>query len=431
VCATGLTCLSGLCVMLPDPGFTDPGGQDVPAPDEAAEAAPDATEPETADGDDLAADAAADPAPDPATDPAPDPAGEATAEVTLPQPPWFACTAGDLPATATVVTAFDKADQYFAGDTKNFRQVDASVDFPSGGSWQAILMRVDLECPAAGECDHWDRFANVFLVDDAGTDHEQRTELARYVTPYGKGMCLLIDATAFAPVLKGTRTVRSFIDTWVGPGFQPGNGDGWRVTVRFVFHPGAAAAGASFENVWGYGSVEVGDPSKSLASQMPDQQVDVAAGVSHASIRVIGSGHGQGNLDNCAEFCGLKPVVKVNGTAFPIDLFRSDCSKNPIGPGQAGTWQHARNGFCPGAVVVPHVVDVSSALLAGQKNAFSFDVASPAGGAWENTCRPGAGGPANTCNGCAFDASPGNCDYNTTFHTPPNFQVSVQLVQGE
>ena len=36
--------------------------------------------------------------------------------------------------------------------------------------------------------------------------------------------------------LKGTKTIRSFIDTWVGPGHN--NGSGWLVTTRFIFHPG-------------------------------------------------------------------------------------------------------------------------------------------------------------------------------------------------
>ena len=62
----------------------------------------------------------------------------------------------------------------------------------------------------------------------------------------------------------------------------------------------------------------------------------------------------------------MDQVVRVNGTEFAADSWRADCGQNPIGPSQAGTWQLQRNGFCPGATVIPHVIDVSSAIVPGQ-----------------------------------------------------------------
>lgn len=427
LCQVGLRCISNACVDLSELDVRGDAGRDAVvdvrddlppvdvANDPRVDAIPDTT-----------------PVPD---SPSPDVAADVPLpEVVRPQAPWFACSPDDAPAGTTVVTAFDRVDQYFDGNDvpgKDRRQVDQVAEFPAQGqAWQAVLMRLDLECPADGQCDRWDRFANVFLVKDAGSDHEEVFELARYVTPYGTGLCAVYDVTPFVPLLEGARTVRSFIDTWVGPHFQAGNGHGWRVSLRFVFYPGPVPAGAELVNLWPYLAVQVGDPANPIDDQIGARDVPLGAGVTTARLRLTATGHGQGNAGNCAEFCQMEQVVRVNGTEFAVNSWRGDCASNPNGPGQGGTWQLQRNGFCPGAVVIPHVLDVSSAIVPGQTNRFEYRVRS-GGGAYVNSCRPGQGGPTNTCQGCVFDGAPGNCEYNTTNHTPPNTQLSVQLFVNE
>ncbi len=407
-----LTAVAG-CSGRKDEGAGDGGG------DAFVDAAQDAASDAAADGDadgDGDADSGGDAAPD---------GGDAGAK-TWPGEPWYGCTAGDETG-ATVVTVFDQADQYWGTEDK--RTIDTVASLPQTGAWTRIDLRIELGCPANGDCDNWDRFANVSLVENPGTATEQAIEMERYITPYNIGMCMLTDVTRFAPLLKGERTFRSFIDTWVGPG-DTTNGQGWRVTVKLLYRTDATGETVPDELVqlWPFQDVEVGDPSKPIAGQIAEQDLKVAAGVTRAELRVLATGHGQGNRDNCAEFCDLLQSIHVNETEFKYDPFRLDCDQNPIGPEQAGTWTYQRLGWCPGAYVIPHVFDVTQAITAGASNAFTFQVLGPDSQPYENTCRPDAGTADNLCTECAFDDQPGNCDYNGSDHTAPVDKVSVQLL---
>jgi hypothetical protein len=347
--------------------------------------------------------------------------------VEWPEMPWVLCTGDDEPEEATVITAFELEDQYHA--TESRRTIETEVEFPASGSWQAIGMKIDLGCPADGDCDNWDRFANISLVENAGTADEEEIELERYITPYNVGMCIVTDVTRFAPRLRGLKTIRSFISTWVGPD-EPVHGHGWRITLEFIFHPGPPGPGLpdSVIQLWPHASVVVGDPENTVGAQMGGVRLPIPDDVTRAELRVITTGHGQGNLFNCAEFCNLNQHVVVDGTRHSYDPWRDDCALNPIGPYQAGTWQHPRSGWCPGAYVVPEIFDITDSITPGSESTFVYEILTSADETYENTCRPGAGGTDNLCDGCAFDSSPGNCDYNGGNHTEPNDRVTVQLM---
>jgi len=342
-----------------------------------------------------------------------------------PGPPWFGCTDEDEPGDATVVLAFDNVTQYWvSGDDR--RTIDEAVEFPAG-DWSQVTMRVELDCPEGGACDPWDRSAEIFLVNDPGTVDEEVLELWRYITPYGRGMCMLGDLTAYKNLLAGTQTIRSTIDTWVGPN------QGWATTIKFVFHPAKDEnTPDQIINLWSYfGNVELGNPLNPIPTQLGELSPVLPATVSRAELRILTTGHGQGNLSNCGEFCELDQQALVNGEAFWLNPWRGDCVHNPNGPGQSGTWTYNRNGWCPGAPVVPQVIDVTDAVVAGAANDFKYDIWKNEGVAYENTCRPGAGDPSNYCEGCAFDQNPGNCDYNGGNHTTPIDILSVQLYVWE
>jgi hypothetical protein len=287
-------------------------------------------------------------------------------------------------------------------------------------------LRLELACPANGACDVWDRLANLFLVQNPGAS-ETVDELWRYITPYGATMCMLVDVTQFANLLAGPQTVRSFIDTWVGPN-SGGNGQGWRVTATFIFE-GATKSDVPdhIYNIWPYASVELGNPDNTVETQVPPTALTMPATVSRAELRLIVTGHGQGNYDNCGEFCNLTRVAVVNGATFSDDPWRSDCAFNPIGPNERGTWKYQRDGWCPGAVVVPDVIDVKSTLTPGATNNFAWHVYESGTTPYVNTCRPGNGGANNQCAGCAFNSNPGNCDYDGSEHTEPMDYLTAQL----
>lgn len=352
-----------------------------------------------------------------------------TYAIPTPEAPWNLCAETDLHEEATVVTAHEQADHFWLGweDGENQRIVDATAELPEAGPWRRIYLQVNVECPADGLCDWWDRGATISLVDG-----DEVIELARHMTPYRRGMCFTADVTNLASRLRGTKTIRSFIDTWVGPGHS--NGSGWRVTTRFVFHPGQpedpSAIPAEVIPLWNNNAedrlVEVGDPDTSLADQLPPRQVAVPADATGAALLFHVTGHGQGNLDNCAEFCELTHRVAIGEDHVDLTPWRDDCSENPIDD-QQGTWIYDRAGWCPGAWVIPHTIDISDRITPGQDLSLAYDIVDGQGQTYVNSCRPGAGGPENTCTGCATNAA-GNCDYNDSGHTAPYHRVGVQLL---
>merc|ERR1712232_1055950 len=64
----------------------------------------------------------------------------------------------------------------------------------------------------------------------------------------------------------------------------------------------------------------------------------------------------------CAEFCEMEYVVNINHEPVAnISLWRGDCKENPNNE-QMGTWENARNGWCPGSVQTGLFLDVTDFL---------------------------------------------------------------------
>jgi hypothetical protein len=348
-----------------------------------------------------------------------------TQEDTGPVPPWYPCRDPSVHAGSLAVAALSQVDHYFNPEDK--RVVDAAVSFPSASS-SRITLRVELDCPADGVCDRWDRAAQLLVVERAGQEDEKALEIARYMTPYGVGMCFELDVTAYASALRGSKTVRSFIDTWVGPN-EKEHGHGWRVSATFYFAQGEPKEPlpTAVIDLWGYREVEVGNPAAPMSSALGPVELTVPSEVSRAELRLLSTGHGQGNADNCAEFCSLRRLIDIGSERLSIKRWRYDCAKNPIGPTQLGTWSLTRNGWCPGAVVEPSIIDVTELLPASATVTIRYDAETPDDGPYENTCRPQEDEDA-ICEGCVFHpGEAGNCVYNGGDHTPPVDRISAHL----
>jgi hypothetical protein len=313
-----------------------------------------------------------------------------------------------LRATSSVtVTAFQAQPIHFSPE--NWRQRDVSVIFPANGSVRTIL-HLALGCPDGG-CDAWDRFGTLGLVTHAADGSEAVVEIARFMTPYGVGGSWDFDVTDLRPLLTGSVTLRAFIDTWVGPGNSAGAG--WLVTASFELIPGAVSPTPVVAlPIWTQRDAVYGDPSRPIASAVPPQTLTLPDGVSSVAVRTFVTGHGQGNRDNCAEFCARNHTVRINGVDNRQLIWRDDCAQNPIS-NQGGNWQPSRAGWCPGADVRPWTVQ---ATPTSRTLSISYDV-----DAYENTCRPSA----PVCQACAFNTS---CDYDGGLHTEPHYTLSSLLI---
>jgi hypothetical protein len=298
--------------------------------------------------------------------------------------PWYLCPDEPVPDEATVVTAFDRAYHWWGAE--NHRTIVEQVDFPDSSEWNQIGLWLHLECPESGDCDDWDRTGSLQLVlnPDDPEEEWQHLEIMRHITPYKIEMCQFVDVTALAPVLTGRRTLQSWIDTWVGPGHS--SGEGWRISYRFVFYPGEPRSPDEVVNIWGRRSITLGylDPDRNLASQIEPVSVAIPDATTRVEARLITTGHAFGNTDNCAEFCLLNQHLIVGDVDNVVLPWRTDCEHNPHNP-QSGTWGFDRNGWCPGAIVPGHTIDITDQVEPGTDAVIDFDVLTVDGHEYENT----------------------------------------------
>ncbi len=360
-------------------------------------AAPDAAAP----GADLASDSVEADAP-----PAPDDVSDDPGTLDVPPP-------GPVPGVDAELTPFDATPIYFAGED-NKRSVDSTAAFPEEGTYASIALDLELSCPSGG-CDPWDRRGSLGVVTAVGADGAPDTvvEVARFITPFGVGMSGTFDLTDLRPLLKGTVTLRAFIDTWVGPGSQ--YGDGWLLSAKFRLTGGIPArVPLAVVPIFTERSVVYGDPDRPVGHFAPAFTAAVPVGTTAVALRSFITGHGQGNAANCAEFCGKEHTFVVGGTPTSTLLWRDDCVSTAA-PKQQGSWQYPRAGWCPGANVHPWTFDVA---LGADQTALTVGYAIEP---YENTCRPNT----EKCTGCAF----GNpCEYDGGMHTEPFFQLSTLLI---
>lgn len=332
-------------------------------------------------------------------------------DATPPEPDAFTPPPPPDP-TATEVKVFAGTHVYFAG-MDNKRKVDADVAFPEAGPWKQVTMKFALRCPMQ-QCDWWDRWGYIGVT--SGPDENAPvTEIMRFATPFRVQASFTADVTALQPLLKGNKRLRVFIDTWVGPG-RAANGLGWLVDVSFAFSPGKPTrTPIAVLPLWDVSDFEVGDPAKPVAMAVPVKSVAIPSEAGAVELRSFITGHGQGNYQNCAEFCPKNHAFTIGSKVVTRRIWRDDCHRNPVQP-QGGSWEFPRAGWCPGALAVPWVEDVSAGATAG-----TSIMAGYAPEAWVNTCRP----DAPMCGGCVR----GNpCAYNDSTHTAPKYAHSALLV---
>lgn len=291
-----------------------------------------------------------------------------------------------------------------AGNGVDTRTIETIVQFPDNSDdYSQIIMNIHLNCPAGG-CDPWDRKAFISIEN-----FERWVEIGRYVTPYGVSCGWTLDVTDFKSILKGEVNLKSHIDTWVNPG--------WLVNISFGYYEGESDHSfAQVRNVWNRGQVIYGDPT---------QPVDIAAvseyiysDVEEVKLKIITTGHGQGNTDNAAEFSNKMHQILLDDS-FTTDhnFWRNDCAQNECSP-QNGTWQYARAGFCPGDVAPPIEFDITSFVTPGSVLTLEYVLED-----YFNYCSPNNPGCVNGQNGCS------TCNYNNSSHTEPFYFIASQLIQ--
>ena len=318
-----------------------------------------------------------------------------------------------VPGADQAVRVMRGEDVFFTG-AENRREVYTTATLPPANeTYASINLHFALSCPD-GACDPWDRLGSFGIIDGRQTDEPLYIELSRFITPYRVGAEWDVDVTDLRPLLQGEVEFYAFIDTWVGPG--SGFGNGWTVTATLEFTGGVPEreALAVLPVTNGRLRVAYGNPDVPVADQFVPIEVSVPPEATQLALRTFITGHGQGNADNCAEFCPRVHTWIVDGAEYDAEIWRDDC-ETTAAPDQQGTWQYPRAGWCPGAKAHDWT---------------EGDIPAPADGTltvayaveeYENTCRP----DSPSCTGCTL----GNgCEWNDSNHTEPNYQVSAVVI---
>ena len=301
----------------------------------------------------------------------------------------------------TTVIALDQVHHSF-GNSGNNRTTTHSIQFPNETlEYSNILMSVNLECPNGG-CDPWDRKAKISVYH-----LNQWFEIGRYVTPYGIECGWEIDVTDYMSLLKGEVLIKSYIDTWVEPG--------WLVSIEFDFFTGTnTQPHRVVRNLWNYDRLVYGDPSIPIDISTISEYLPTDA--EEAYIRITTTGHGQGNTENAAEFSNKQHDILINGEVSHIHNFwRADCEFNQCSP-QNGTWQYDRAGFCPGDKIDAQNFSILDFVLPGSLVQLDYVLEE-----YVNQCSPN--NPS-----CLSGTTCLSCNYNNNGHTEPFYYIGSQLI---
>ena len=301
----------------------------------------------------------------------------------------------------TTIVAFSAIHQSF-GNLGNNRTVIDTIQFPESNiNYSEITMDVSLECPNGG-CDPWDRKAKISVMHIG-----EWYEIGRYVTPYGVECGWSFDVTDYRSLLEGDVPLLSYIDTWVQPG--------WLVTIEFNFISGTPEHNfTTVRNIWNYDYVVYGDETNPVNITSVTEYIPMDA--EEVYLRMITTGHGQGNTDNAAEFSYRVHDIFINGEfEFSHDFWRSDCESNSCSP-QNGTWQYDRAGFCPGDKVNHDDFYLSDNSLLGDTIKLDYVLED-----YINYCSPN--NPS-----CVNGSTCSQCDYNNSGHTEPFYYIGSHLI---
>ena len=187
----------------------------------------------------------------------------------------------------------------------------------------------------------------------------EKYELARFITPYGKGLNLgddgftwIYDVTDYAPLLSGK------VDLQAANDFE-------LLDLRFLFIEGVPPHDLlTIENLWPSGSYHYADLVDNV--ELPPLQLQLSPDAARYRVRSRISGHGHYGPMNCCEWAPKKHHLYLNGwMRFEWEVWKN-CGFNPVFP-QGGTWQFDRAGWCPGTFVDTYDHDLSDYVLPGDE----------------------------------------------------------------
>jgi hypothetical protein len=280
---------------------------------------------------------------------------------------------GSSEAAMYEVTVFDDEMIHFHPDdsahvgrdsvqaTDNGRLIERRLDLPVQDSPVRIEAHLTINPIPKDELvvhDKWDRAGSVRLAVEGSPD----IEVVKFITAYGGRSEWVVDVSHLAPLLRGSVTLRAFIDTWVSPA--------WKVDLLLRYYADSARPSVHwvlpvmFKNSFDRETYD--DSGVTVAVKVPDD------GQQRVKLHYYASGHctdGRG----ADEFVRKDHVIAVDGVVvYRYQPWRDDCRRfrelNPYTRRWSDGWwssDYSRSGWCPGDVVPPLVLDLTDHLTSG------------------------------------------------------------------
>lgn len=236
-----------------------------------------------------------------------------------------------------------------------FNNFDTPVTFPDGSvSYRKILMVFTLgqyNCPAGTQyCHQWDYDVHNYIMTPTG----DTMELSRLITPFATTgwsrfgstwqQPYVFDVTDFASLLKNAATSRIFYSGYSG---------GFTANVKFAFIEGTPDRNVTGIHKIYDGGYDYGNTADPINNHLPLVTKTPPVGTQAARVKLLITGHGSDNTNQCCEFDSHKYDLYVNNSvAANKTLWRDNCGLNNLYP-QGGTWIYDRANWCPGAMVEP------------------------------------------------------------------------------
>ena len=264
------------------------------------------------------------------------------------------------------------------------RVFDRTATLPDTAAMAAFdTLEVDISITCrqnARGCSEWDRIGAIDVCLDDTCD--TRRELVRWITPYSRPgrRRWVIDASPLLGLLRagGDQPFRVVM----GPAWEAATPRDVEMSIRLSDRGGAdSASGAEL-------AFTGGTFDAAYDSLHPPFRFTPPSGTTRVELVVIVSGHGQTDVDNCAEWCNHEHTFTVNGGTdhrvdFPGEAGRATgCAERVVDgviPGQYGNWAPSRAGWCPGFPVAALRFDVTGDAHLSAENELTYD-ASFAGG---------------------------------------------------
>lgn len=230
---------------------------------------------------------------------------------------------------------------------------------PRNVEYRKVVLFVTYQCPDGQHCGEWDYIDGIYLRRLGGMAQPSHAlEIARMISPYGSrfdstwSFTWHVDVTDYALLLHDSVEVE-FLHT----GYESNTDRGWLITLDFAITPGVPSMQClGFDSLW-HGSIPYGDSTRPIEEILAPRTFTSPENAAISRLRIVQTGHGMDDLENCAEFCGKYRRILYDDSLFNERQIWKSCGTNPLYP-QAGTWIFDRANWCPGEIVQPDIYDL-------------------------------------------------------------------------